>query len=422
MTEDFLHYLWKYQNFDKALKSTSRGQRLKVIHAGFHNHNSGPDFLEAKIYLDDQLWVGQVELHVKSSDWYRHNHQYDPVYQNVILHVVYEDDQPVYLNEKEEVPCIALKGCFDEYLYWRFEQLMQNQESIACAASFEGVDDIVKSSMIDRLIAERLQLKSAALEDILKETQGDWQESFYRFLAYGLGLKVNAEPMLMLSRACPSRLWRTFRKQHLLMDAFFFGQAGLLNEQDDYAIELGEEYNFLQRKYGLIPMKGEIWKYSRMRPPAFPDFRLAQLIGLLQKREFLATEILEIKEEAGLRQVLCLDEIPYWQQHYRLGRPSAREHKTNFGDQAYRTIVINVIVPYLFLYAKKKDQAEYQERALGFLQSLEAEENKITRIYAVLGSEARSALESQALLQWYKFYCASKKCLNCSVGNRLIKS
>jgi len=422
MTEDFLHYLWKYQNFNSAFKATSRGQKLKVIQPGFHNHDSGPDFLEAKIYLDNQLWVGQVELHVKSSDWYRHKHQYDPVYQNVILHVVYEDDQPVYLNAEEEVPCIVLKGCFDEYLYWRFEQLMQNKESIACASSFKGVDDIVKSSMIDRLIAERLQAKSAALEDILKETQGDWQESFYRFLAYGLGLKVNAEPMLVLSRACPSRLWRPFRNQPKLMEAFFFGQAGLLKEQDDYAVELGEQYSFLQLKYGLSPMEGNVWKYSRMRPPAFPDFRLAQLVGLLQKREFLATEILEIKEEAGLRQLLGLDENSYWQRHYRLGRLSAREHKNTFGEQAYRAIAINVMVPYLFLYAKKKDLPEYQERALGFLQALPAEENKITRIYAALGTKAGSALESQALLQWYKFYCTSKKCLNCSVGNRLIKS
>lgn len=420
MTEDFLHYLWKYQNFNSAFKATSRGQKLKVIHPGFHNHDSGPDFLEAKIYLDNQLWVGQVELHLKSSDWYRHKHQDDPVYQNVILHVVYEDDQPVYLNAREEVPCLVLKGCFDEYLYWRFEQLMQNNENIPCASSFRAVEDILKSSMIDRLIAERLQAKSTALEDILQETQGDWHESFYRFLAFGLGLKVNAEPMLMLSRACPSRFWRPFRNQPQLMAAFFFGQAGLLKEQDDYAIGLGEQYRFLQRKYGLSPMEGEVWKYSRMRPPAFPDFRLAQLVGLLQKREFLATEILEIKEDAGLRKLLSLDENTYWQQHYRLGSLSAREHSTKFGSQAYRAIVINVIVPYLFLYAKKKDLPDYQERALGFLQALQAEENKVTRIYTALGMKTSSALESQALLQWYKFYCARKKCLNCSVGNQLI--
>ena len=422
MTEDFLHYLWKYQNFNSAFKLSSRGQKLKVVHPGYHNHDSGPDFLEAKIYLDNQLWVGQVELHVKASDWYKHQHQFDPVYQNVILHVVYDDDQPVYLNSEEELPCISLKGCFDEYLYWRFEQLMQNQDSIACASSFKGVDDILKSSMIDRLIAERLVMKSAVLEQILEETQGDWQESFYRFLAYGIGLKVNAEPMLLLSRACPARLWRPLRNQTNQMEALFFGQAGLLGEQDDYAQELGREYRFLSGKHNLSPLSRELWKYSRMRPPAFPDFRLAQFVGLLRKREFLAREVLEIKEERELRQLLTFGENAYWQRHYRLGKASAREHKMALGEQGYEALVINVVVPYLFLYAKKKDRQEYQERALSLLQALQAEGNKVVRIYNQLGFQAKSALESQALLQWHKYYCTAKKCLNCSVGNQLIKS
>ena len=422
MTEDFLHFLWKYQNFNAPLGITSTGQMLRIIHPGFHNHNSGPDFLEARIYLDKQLWVGQIELHVKASDWYRHKHQEDIVYQNAILHVVYDADMPVYLSSGEELPCISLTGYFDEHLYWRFEQLMQNQEGIACSSQFAAVDSIHKSAMLDRVIAERLMQKSEALSTILQETKGDWQESFYRFLAYGMGLKVNSEPMLLLSRLCSSNIWRHFRNQDETMAAFFFGQAGLLSGQDDYAMELGLEYEFLQRKYDLNRLRPEIWKYSRMRPAAFPDFRLAQLIALLRKREFLPAEILEIKEEGELRNLLNFNEERYWQQHYRLGQPSAREHKFAMGDVAYRQIVINVVVPYLFLYAKKKDVPIYQERALQLLQSLKAEQNKVTRIYEKLSMKPVSALESQGLLQWYKFYCTPKKCLNCSVGNQLIKS
>jgi hypothetical protein len=228
--------------------------------------------------------------------------------------------------------------------------------------------------------------------------------------------------MLLLSRVASSQIWRHFRNQDDTMNAFFFGQAGLLKRQDDYAMELGLEYEFLKRKYDLKMLLPQIWKYSRMRPAAFPDFRLAQLIALLRKREFLPAQILEIEEEAALRDLLVFDEEPYWQQHYRLGKPSGQPHKFAMGDVTYRQIVINVIVPYLFLYAKKKDLPIYQERALQLLQSLKAEKNKITRIFENFRMKPVSALESQGLLQWYKFYCTPKKCLNCSVGNQLIKS
>lgn len=422
MTEDFLHYLWKHQNFNAPLGPSSKGQVLKVIHPGYHNHDSGPDFLEAKIYLDDQLWVGQVELHVRASDWYRHQHQLDASYQNVILHVVYDDDQEVKLASGEVLPCISLQGSFDEYLYWRFEQLLQNPSPIACASQFKEVEGILKSSMIDRMIAERLQQKTLALEQILKETKGDWQESFYRFLAYGLGLKVNTEPMLVLGRSCPSRLWQRMRGDQKSLEALFLGQAGLLKDEDDYSKELAEQYRFLMRKNNLEPMDARVWKYSRMRPPSFPDYRIAQLVGLLRKQQFLGAELLEIQEEDALEKWFELEGGDYWKHHYRLGKPSAREHNYTLGINTYQSLVINVVVPYLFLYAKKKDAIVYQERALGFLQALPAEENKITRIFEPLGMKAVSALESQAILQWYKFYCTPKKCLNCSVGNQLIKA
>lgn len=421
MTEEFLHYLWKFQHFSKANLLSEAGEPVQIIHPGQHNHNSGPDFSNARIQIGEQLWAGNLEIHITSSDWLKHGHQNDEAYGNVILHVVYENDVDVPDQNGQPIPVLVLKGRFDEYLYWKYEQLVQTKEVIPCASQFPQVDSFIKESMLERVLVERVEQKSEQILKIWEQNNKDWNATFYQWMARGFGLKVNAEPMLVLARSLPQSVLAKHKDNLFQLEALLFGVAGLLEgAEGDYAPQLQKEFDFLKKKYKLVPLKKSIWKYARLRPPSFPDVRIGQFAALIHRSENLFSKVLGLGSLKVLNQLLSDSPSIYWREHYRFGLPHDRT-KAGMGEKFQQILVINVIVPFLFIYGKVKDESFYKQRAFDLLEQMAAEDNKITRIYKNLGLEMGSAFYSQASIQLHNNYCSPKKCLNCSLGIQLLK-
>lgn len=423
MTEDFLHYLWKFQRFKKSRLSTTQGDAVEIIHQGFHNHNAGPDFGEARIKIGDQLWAGQVEIHIESADWYKHGHQHDEVYTKaVILHVVYKHNKEVLREGGEIIPTLELSGLFDEYLYWRYEQLVQNKDFIPCAGQVRKVDDFIKTQVLERVLVERLERKTQVINEILKFNQGDWDTTLYHWMACGFGLKVNVEPMLQLARSVDWRITQKLKDNELALEAIFLGNAGLLEkaEEDDYMKSLKLEYNHYSLKYSLQPLNSSVFKYSRLRPPAFADFRIALFAAFCRSGNLGLSKILGSGTLSDLQAVFRNSANEYWKEHYRCGK-ATKAHKPELGEGSISIMIINVVVPFLYLYGQKKGENFYKQRALDLLDQVDPEQNRITSGFKTLNFTNISAFESQAILELYRAYCTPKKCLNCGIGNQLLK-
>ncbi len=421
MTEDFLHYTWKFRNYGSQPLFTQKGELVQVFHPGNHNNNAGPDFSEAKIQIGEKIWAGHVEIHIKSDDWHKHGHQNDAAYNNVILHVVYEYTKPVLDPSGNEIPTLVLNKHLNHELFFKYQRLVSNSTPIPCAANFRDTETLIRESMTERVLAERLQEKSQKIESLWQENEKDWNETFYQWMAYGFGLKVNAESMLLLSQMLPQKILAKHKNSRFQLEALLFGAAGLLqNSTDDYAKELQTEFKFLKAKYNLTVLKPSIWKLARLRPPSFPELRIAQFANLIYNSENLFSKILATGSLKVLQQLLSQSPSPYWQAHYRFGLEHPKS-KGAMGKPFIEIMVINVLVPFLFLYGSLKDESFYKQRALDLLDQLGAENNKVTRIYEDLGYTPRSAFESQAQLQLYGVYCQPKKCLNCAIGNHLLK-
>jgi hypothetical protein len=421
MTEDYLHYIWKYGLFEQQELRTTNGELLVIKQRGKHNQNAGPDFLEARISMGDKDWAGQVEIHVQSSDWNKHKHHTDKAFNNVVLHVVYEHDGEVFRESGTAIPTLELKGRFDEMGYWRYEQFVRTRRKMACENLLQSVDDIHIRQMLDRTLIERMEDKSEWVDTIHKETNSDWSETFYCMLLFAFGLKVNAETMLALASRLPLNILRKHKGNAQQVEALFFGTAGLLrDESDDYQTALKREFEFLRRKYGLEPLPEEQWKFARMRPMGFPTVRLAQLSAIFNGQ----TEFFDLcTSHAGLAAIRCaLSQKPnqYWQNHYRFGKVSPTRDKTPAAGLV-DLVLINALIPTLFAYATLTKKQEMRLLALDWLQEIKPEKNNVISHAKKSGIGIASAYDSQAVLQLNKCYCGQRKCLNCTIGVKLLK-
>lgn len=423
MTEDFLHYLWKYRHFTWKDLCTTEGQQVIIQEGGYHNHDAGPDFQEALLRIGQQQWAGQVEIHIHSSDWDKHGHQKDPAYDNVILHVVYEHDRAIATSRGTVLPTVELKGRFDEYEYWRYEQLISNPASIPCAPQVGDIDRFQLSQTLERSLVERFQERSRQIHEILSYHKGDWSLSFYRWMGYGLGLKVNTAPMLTLTRLVPPTFLAKISGEAWRIEALLLGAAGLLSQEardEAYPQKLLQEYDFLRRKFDLSTMEAAQWRYARLRPPAFPELRIVQLGALFRQQPDLWAEILEIQNVKDLLELLKIPPADYWKDHYRLGK-KASEHASQIGESTRRNLVINVIAPFVFEYGRQKDEHSYQQKALEWLEQLPPENHSIARIYQSLGFPQDSAFHTQGQYHLYRHYCSPRKCLSCGIGVQILK-
>lgn len=420
--EDLIHYLWKSKRIDYSKLATTDGQELIIANWGFHNHDAGPDFSNGKIMLDGMTWAGNIEMHVRSSDWHRHGHSSDPAYDNVILHVVWQHDKEIELSNGGTIPTLEIASLVDNDLIDSYYGLMQNDNKIPCEKLISDIDLDSMNLWLNQVLVQRISQKSQYYEKLLTQYHNDWNQVFFIGLCKYLGTKVNALPFEQLAQSFDlSVLWKN-KDQLLKVEALLLGQAGMLtgSSGDDYYLMLRREYQHLAHKYQIQPIDAVAWKFSRMRPANFPTIRIAQLAAIICGQDALFAQVLEINEAKDLDKILKVKTSEYWDDHYRLNKVSSVKEKI-IGKNMMDIIAINVVVPLIFLYGKKQDEIKYQDKALYLLENIKQEENKITRLWKSLGITASSAYFSQALIELKNNYCDAKKCLSCSIGNKIMR-
>jgi len=423
MKEDFLHYLWRMRKFEHQGLKTSCGLALTILNPGIHNLDAGPDFSNARIRMGDMLWAGNVEIHLKASEWYKHQHQGDKAYDNVILHVVLEDDQSVFRQNGSHIPCLELRQRIPPKLLENYQRLQSNHHWIPCQHHVQKVTNLDRQLWLDRLLVERLEQKTEEIEQSLIINKQDWETSFYQFLARSFGVKVNSEPFEQLAKSLPLSILKKHRDNHFQIEALLFGQAGMLDKtfKDDYPRRLQKEYDFLKKKYKLRAIPVQRWKFLRMRPANFPSVRIAQFARLIYQSAHLFSKVLAAQNITELKNMFCLKISNYWQTHYVFDKPSVKRDK-KLGKTSIELLIINTIAPFIFFYGKSKANDALQEKALDWLEALSPEQNKILEGWKIVGFEAQSAYQSQALLQLKKAYCDSKRCTACSIGHAILKA
>jgi len=426
MKEEFLHYLWKYSLYKQDSMVDNDGNEIAVMNPGEYNRDSGPDFFNARINIAGTEWAGNVEIHTKSSHFNTHGHNSDHAFDNVILHVVAENDKRVFNSRGEELLTVEIR--FDPSLYEKYSDLVNNPCIIACQNEIGNFDRFHLRHWLHSLLIERLQAKADAIMKIFAETGNDWDETFYRTLSRYFGFRVNTEPFEMLATSLPFKIIRRHSDKRFQIEALLFGTAGMLEEglfkdalSERYYKDLLKEYKILSSKYSLQPMHGWLWKFCRLRPVNFPTVRISQLAALLSTAGGLFSKTLEADNIRQLKDLFGVSASSYWHDHYVFGKKS-RSVVKNTGTQAIELFLINAVIPLVFIYGRFHDNHEVCERALSFLEEIGPESNSLTRDWKSAGVEVESAFYTQALLQLTDEYCRKRRCLDCRIGCRIISA
>ena len=421
MREDIIQYIWKFQYFNHNQLQCTNGDTLSIIQPGFHNINQGPDFADAKIKINDTLWAGNVEVHINSSDWNKHNHSSDHNYNNVILHVVWNHGEEIKDHNKNNLPTLELQSRVSKLLLEKYKQMMEKPHFIPCEKLETNLGGLGLTAWKNRLVAERLLLKSDNIFRILQQTNFHWEETFWWLIAANFGLKINSEVFVKIAQSLPLVLLAKHKNSIIQIEALLFGQAGLLEKdfEEKYPAMLKKEYGFYRKKYKLQPVE-EGLHFLRMRPANFPTIRLAQLAMLIHNSEHLFSKIKEIESARELRKMFELEANDYWHYHYIFDEESAFKIK-RLGKQMINNIFINTVVPIVFCYGLHHNEELYKEKAIKWLEEISPEINSITKGFEIIGYPNKNAFDSQALIQLKNHYCDNKLCLECAIGNSILK-
>ncbi|MFD0862570.1 DUF2851 family protein [Sungkyunkwania multivorans] len=421
MKEDFLHYIWKYKKFNTLNLKTNTEETVEVLSVGDHNHNSGPDFFNAKVRIADQLWAGNVEIHLRSSDWYSHKHQKDTSYDNVILHVVWEHDAEVFRKNNERIPVLELREVIDKGTLDNYHMLFANmQRWIPCENDLSVVDDFVWDHWLERLYIERLEQKSQPILQLLESSNNDWEAVLFKMMAKSFGLKVNGEAFFAMSRSFDFSLLRRLQQDLSQLEALLLGQAGLLENsvEDAYFQRLKKDYEYLVRKFHLANATVPVPQFFRLRPNNFPTIRLAQLANLYHTKKGIFSTLMRLESRKEFYDELRTGVSEYWERHYGFGIQSkkrARSLSKDFID----LLLLNTIIPIKFCYMQQQGKSDV-DGILKLAQDIKPEDNAIVRKFNSLTKVTESAVETQALLQLKSFYCEKHQCLRCAIGNELL--
>ncbi|MGZ3955650.1 MAG: DUF2851 family protein [Flavisolibacter sp.] len=415
--EKLLQYIWQLQYFNNSELKTTTGEKLEIIYPGQLNTNQGPDFSQARIKIDNTILVGSIELHLRTSQWNEHGHSKDPNYKNVVLHVVFEDDE-----QPSSLPVLELQPRISNLLLDRYNALMNSPYFIPCGRSISQVKEITWLSWQERLLAERLTRKSTMVLRFLEESKGHWEEAFWWLLARSFGMKVNSDAFESVARSISINHLGKHKNQIHQLEALLLGQAGLLNQDflEEYPKLLQREYAFLRKKYGLTPVHNPI-QFLRMRPGNFPTIRLAELATLIQNSSHLFSKILELEKVAELRKLFDITANDYWHYHYRFDQLSSFKKKT-IGVNTVDNIIINTIVPALFAYGVFHKEESYKDKSVRWLEQVDPEVNFVSKGFNNLGLQSKSSFDTQAFIELKTQYCDCKNCLQCAVGNEIIKN
>ena len=421
MKERLLQYIWQFQYFNKNELSTTDGDQLLIIQQGSFNTNQGADFSEAKIKIGDTTWAGNIELHIKSSDWNLHRHSSDKNYNNIILHVVWQHDTEIKDVAGNNLPTLELQNAVSNLLLNKYEELMNTSSFIPCENHTHTINGITLLSWKQRLLAERLEAKSAIIFLFLNQNNFHWEETFWWLIAKNFGIKVNAEAFEKIARSLPVNILAKHKNQIHQLEALLFGQAGLLEKDftEDYPLMLQKEYNFYQKKYKLDQPQVQLF-FLRMRPANFPTLRLAQLAMLISQSSHLLSKIIEESSLAEVKKLLNVSANDYWHYHYVFDEQSGFKKK-KLGEQMINNLLINTIVPLLFAYGLHHNEQQHKDKAIAWLEAIASEKNSITKRFEALKFSNKNSFDSQSYIQLKNEYCNNKRCLECAIGNALLK-
>jgi len=421
LSERLLQFIWQFQYFNNKNLFTTKGELLQIFYPGIFNTNQGPDFLQAKIKVDSTLWAGNIELHVRASDWQAHHHSEDELYNNIILHVVWVADKEIKDKKDTELTTLEMQPLVSKLMLERYNQLMLSNRFVPCESQLPMLSSIAWDSWKERLLIERLQKRSTKIFEYLSKSNNHWEEVLWWMLARNFGIMVNADAFEAIAQSIPVNILAKHKNQIHQLEALLLGQANLLNGDfdEEYVKLLQREYVFLQKKYTLQP--AEIAPvFLRMRPSNFPTVRLAQLAVLIATSTHLFSKIKEAISFTDIVTVLNVTANDYWHYHYRLGEPTDYKPKV-LGRQMGENIMINTIIPVLFAYGVYIKDQQYKDKAVDWLMQLAPEANNITKQWKALGVANSNALHSQGLIELKKNYCDVKRCLDCAIGNKILK-
>ena len=423
MQEQLLHFIWHRQIFNRSQLLTTGGQEIEIMHPGIPNHDQGPDFLQARIRIGEHIWAGHVEIHVWSSAWYQHMHERDTHYNNVILHVVWEEDVPVKTASGITLPCLVLHNRVEKELLERYSHLMHNVEWVPCATSLHTVSQMIRTAWLERLMSERLEQRIDVIQRIFDRCQQNYEQTFFVLLSRYLGAPANSDAMENLGLQLPLHTLRRHGDRIDQIEAMLFGVAGMLTKDlhDDYPKQLKSEFDFLRKKYGLRIIPALQWKFMRMRPVHFPTIRIAQLAVIVSKAiHFIPL----LKQYSNVEEWISFFSVKpqhaYWNTHYHFSKISPVAEK-NLGRDTAVSLIINLVAPFMFFYGRMQGADAIRNQSVRLLESLPPEKNVITRGWSAGGWEAADAGQSQAQLHLKKEYCEQRRCLHCAIGLQLMK-
>lgn len=432
MREEFLHFVWKNSLYESNKLKSANDTVVQVVDPGIYNRDSGPDFFNARIRIDGTIWAGNVEIHLDSSHWYAHGHHKDRAYNNVILHVVAENNSETFNEAGNPVLTVTLR--FKPSVYDKYNEFLIAPGAIGCRNDIGRLSPFIIRNWIYRCAVERLELKAERITPVLQELNNDWEETLYRFIAAYFGHNINSGPFYHLASSLPLSIIRKHADSLLQVEALLFGQAGMLEEGlfkegvgDQYYNLLQREYKILKAKYSLQPLHGFIWKFHRMRPASFPTVRISQLASLLCSNNTLFASVREAGSADVLLSLFSFEASDYWRDHFTFGRvyPSGATGSETSGARRKAgmpafNLALNAAIPLTWVYGRENSMERYCDKAVSLSETLPPEKNRVTREWTSAGIIPLSALDSQGLITIRENYCRKRRCLECPVGTKLI--
>jgi hypothetical protein len=418
MTEEFLQYIWKHRLFEQKKYIANTGETVEILHTGDQNTNAGPDFSNVRIRIAETLWAGNCEVHVAASDWSKHAHSSDPSYNNIILHVVLRNDAEIKNANGNTIPAIELK--YPASLDENYKSLLKNELWIPCAPEVKNISTIKLLHWLTSLSIERLEKHSNDIQSLLLQNHNHWEDALYISLARSFGFGMNGLPFQMLAKSLPFMVLAKHKDNLFQIEALLFGQSGLIAKPvDEYSEMLLKEYVFLQKKYSLKPIESHLWKFLRLRPSNFPTIRIAQFAAFIKNSSGLFAQILDTTDIDALFKLFTIQASAYWDNHYSFGKTS-QLRKKQLTTNSINIILINAVIPFIFVHGKLNDRFKQKEKAIYLLEQLSSEKNSIIENWNKLGIQPSNAFESQALIELKNEYCNKQRCLHCGIGLQLI--